>query len=248
MAPAELKMRTTNQKPKLRTWVIVVLIAIALVALLFGAYLAFGQRPTISNNESFVYESIPAFSGNTSYEVNGGVPFFTESEITDDAYELYSSLDSLGRCGSAIACLSKELMPTEERGSIGMIKPTGWHTVRYDDLIKDKYLYNRCHLIAYMLSGENANEKNLITGTRHMNVAGMLPYEIEVGDYLESTNNHVMYRVTPIFVDSELLARGVLMEAYSVEDSGRGVSFNVFIYNVQPGIEIDYSTGESWIT
>ena len=248
MASAELKMRTTNQKPKLRTWVIVAFIVIALAGLLFAAYMAVGQRPTNSNSDSFLYESIPAFSGNASCEVNGGVPYFTESEITGEAYEFYSSLDSLGRCGPAMACLSKDLMPTEDRGSIGMIKPSGWHTVRYDELIDDKYLYNRCHLIAYMLTGENANAENLITGTRYLNVVGMLPYEIEVGNYLESTNNHVVYRVTPIFVDSELLARGVLMEAHSVEDSGRGVSFNVFVYNVQPGIEIDYSTGESWIT
>ena len=161
------------------------------------------------------------------------------------SYESYSKLDSLGRCGIAIACVGRDLMPTEERGSIGMIKPAGWHTVRYDDLVDGKYLYNRCHLLGYQLTGENANEKNLITGTRYLNVDGMLPYENEIADYVKSTGNHVLYRVTPIYSGKDLLARGVQMEAYSIEDNGKGVCFNVFAYNVQPGIVIDYATGDS---
>ena len=159
----------------------------------------------------------------------------------------YSDLDTLGRCGAAYANICKELMATEKRGEIGMIKPTGWHTVRYDDIISDKYLYNRCHLIGFQLAGENANEKNLVTGTRYMNVDGMLPFENMIADYVKETDNHVLYRVTPIFVGDDLVCRGVEMEAYSVEDNGEGTSFHVFVYNIQPGIEIDYATGDSWV-
>lgn len=188
---------------------------------------------------------IPQYTGSAYAEINGNIPFFQESDITTTAYEEYSPLDRLGRCGPAMACLGRETMPTEERGEIGMIRPSGWHTVRYDDLIEDKYLYNRCHLIAYMLAGENDNELNLITGTRYMNTEGMLPFEIEVADYIFKTGNHVLYRVTPCFSDNDLVAMGVLMEAYSVEDNGRGLSFNVFVFNIQPGISIDYRTGNS---
>lgn len=187
---------------------------------------------------------IPEYSGSPYVEVSGNVPSFTDADLSSPA-ETYAPLDSLGRCGSAMAIVSLETMPTEERGSIGMVKPSGWHTVRYDDLIADRYLYNRCHLIGYQLTGENANERNLITGTRHLNVEGMLPFENEVADYVERTGNRVLYRVTPVFVGGELVARGVQMEARSVEDGGAGVSFNVFCHNVQPGIEIDYGTGES---
>ncbi|MFQ6942659.1 MAG: DNA/RNA non-specific endonuclease [Collinsella intestinalis] len=187
---------------------------------------------------------IPEYSGSPYVEVSGNVPSFTDADLSSPA-ETYTPLDSLGRCGSAMAIVSLETMPTEERGSIGMVKPSGWHTVRYDDLIADRYLYNRCHLIGYQLTGENANERNLITGTRHLNVEGMLPFENEVADYVESTGNRVLYRVTPVFAGDELVARGVQMEAQSVEDGGAGVSFNVFCHNVQPGIEIDYGTGES---
>lgn len=187
---------------------------------------------------------IPEYSGSPYVEVSGNVPSFTDADLSSPA-ETYKPLDSLGRCGSAMAIVSHETMPTEERGSIGMVKPSGWHTVRYDDLIADRYLYNRCHLIGYQLTGENANERNLITGTRHLNVEGMLPFENEVADYVERTGNRVLYRVTPVFVGGELVARGVQMEARSVEDGGVGVSFNVFCHNVQPGIEIDYGTGES---
>lgn len=189
--------------------------------------------------------SIPAYTGVAFAEVNNNKPLFEKEDLTTEAFEMYSELDSLGRCGVAYANVCSELMPTGERGAIGMIKPTGWHTVKYPEVIEDLYLYNRCHLIGYQLTGENANEKNLITGTRYMNVEGMLPFENEVAEYVRETDNHVLYRVTPVFSGNNLVADGVLMEAYSVEDSGNGVSFCVFVYNVQPEIEIDYKTGES---
>ena len=185
------------------------------------------------------------YCGETFVEVNGNVPYFTAEDITTESFEYYSELDDLGRCGVTCANIGKDLMPTEERGEIGMVKPTGWHTVKYPEVIEDLFLYNRCHLIGYQLSGENANEKNLITGTRYFNTQGMLPFENEVAGYVRKTGNHVLYRVTPIFEGDNLVAEGVLMEAYSVEDKGKGVEFCVFVYNVQPGIEIDYATGES---
>lgn len=192
-------------------------------------------------------ETVPVYSGEPYTELNGNIPYFTDREKTEDVFEHYSDLDTLGRCGAAYANICKELMPTEKRGEIGMIKPTGWHTVRYDDIISDKYLYNRCHLIGFQLAGENANEKNLVTGTRYMNVDGMLPFENMIADYVKETDNHVLYRVTPIFFGDDLVCRGVEMEAYSVEDNGEGTSFHVFVYNIQPGIEIDYATGDSWV-
>ena len=195
--------------------------------------------------EAFASETIPEYSGNPYVELNGNLPYFTDEELSTTAFELYSELDSLGRCGAGYANICKEIMPTEERGSIGMVKPTGWHTVKYD-CIADRYLYNRCHLIGYQLAGENANEKNLITGTRYLNVDGMLPFENEVADYVNDTDNHVLYRVTPVFSGDNLLASGVIIEAKSVEDNGAGLQFNVYCYNVQPGISIDYTTGESW--
>lgn len=195
--------------------------------------------------EAFASETIPEYSGNPYVELNGNLPYFTDEELSTTAFELYSELDSLGRCGAGYANICKEIMPTEERGSIGMVKPTGWHTVKYD-CIADRYLYNRCHLIGYQLAGENANEKNLITGTRYLNVDGMLPFENEVADYVNDTDNHVLYRVTPVFSGDNLVASGVIIEAKSVEDNGAGVQFNVYCYNVQPGISIDYTTGESW--
>lgn len=188
---------------------------------------------------------IPEYSGKAYCEVNGNVPYFSEDELVTEAFENYSELDSLGRCGAAYANICKELMPTKERGEIGMVKPSGWHTVKYSDRIDGNYLYNRCHLIAYQLAGENANEKNLITGTRYLNVTGMLPFENAVADYVESTGNHVLYRVTPVFDGDNLVASGVHMEAESVEDKGAGVCFNVYVYNVQPGVVIDYATGDS---
>ena len=193
----------------------------------------------------FDLDAIPAFTGTPWVEINGGVPYFAESELTGESFETYSQLDGLSRCGVAYACVGQELMPTEERGEIGMVKPSGWHTVRYDDLIEGKYLYNRCHLIGFQLTGENANEQNLITGTRYLNTQGMLPWENRVAAYVKNTNNHVLYRVTPVFEGEELVARGVLLEALSVEDGGEDVRFCVYAYNVQPGIEIDYLTGSS---
>ena len=198
-----------------------------------------------TNTTSFDLSVIPAYTDSPYYPVNNNYPFFQTDELVSETYYRFSDLDSLGRCGVATACVGIDGFPTEERGNIGMVKPSGWHTVRYDDLIKDKYLYNRCHLIAFSLSGENANEKNLITGTRYLNIEGMLPFEIQVHNYIEDTGNHVMYRVTPIYDGDNLVASGVLMEGYSVEDSGEGICFNVFCYNVQPGIIIDYSDGSS---
>lgn len=187
---------------------------------------------------------IPEYSGEPYVTVNDNVPQFLETDLSTDSYEYYSDLDSLGRCGVVYACIGTELMPTEERGSIGSVKPTGWHTVKYD-VVDGNYLYNRCHLIGYQLSGENVNTKNLITGTRYLNVDGMLPFENMVADYVLETENHVMYRVTPIFDGDNLLASGVQIEAESVEDNGEGILFNVYCYNVQPGVEIDYATGDS---
>ncbi|MBP3360706.1 MAG: DNA/RNA non-specific endonuclease [Clostridia bacterium] len=176
--------------------------------------------------------------------INNNAPEFSDDEISTESFESYSELDSLGRCGAATACIGKDIMPIEERGAIGQVKPSGWQIAKYD-IVDGKYLYNRCHLIGYQLTGENANEKNLITGTRSMNVDGMLPYENMVADYVEETGNHVMYRVTPIFEGDNLLANGVQMEALSVEDNGAGISFNVFVFNTQPGIEINYADGTS---
>lgn len=187
---------------------------------------------------------VPEYSGEPYVAVNDNVPQFLETDLSTDSYEYYSDLDSLGRCGVVYACIGTDLMPTEERGSIGSVKPTGWHTVKYD-VVDGNYLYNRCHLIGYQLSGENVNTKNLITGTRYLNVDGMLPFENMVADYVLETENHVMYRVTPIFDGDNLLASGVQIEAESVEDNGEGILFNVYCYNVQPGVEIDYATGDS---
>ncbi len=190
----------------------------------------------------FDLSTIPVYSGNPYVSINGGQPNFSEEEKNAEAFETYSPLDSLGRCGVAFANICTELMPTEERGDIGMVKPAGWHTQRYDDLIDGKYLYNRCHLIGYQLAGENAVE-NIITGTRYLNVEGMLPLENQVAEYVQSTSHHVLYRVTPIYEGDNLLASGLLMEAYSVEDDGAGVCFCNYVYNVQPYIDIDYVSG-----
>lgn len=187
---------------------------------------------------------IPPYQGTPCVVINNNCPDFSPSDFSTDSFEEYSELDSLGRCGPALANIGRDIMPTEKRGPIGQIKPSGWHTVKYD-IIDKKYLYNRCHLIGYQLTGENANPQNLITGTRYLNVEGMLPFENKVAEYVKKTGNHVLYRVTPIFTDDNLLADGVQIEAISVEDKGRGISFNVFCYNVQPGITIDYSNGNS---
>lgn len=191
-------------------------------------------------------EDIPEYSGETYTVINDNVPYFEEEELEQEIFESYSPLDKYDRCGVAYAMLGEELMPTEERESIRDVKPTGWQTSAYEDLIRDTYLYNRSHLIAFSLAGENANTSNLITGTDYMNKEGMQPFELAVLEYIRDTGNHVLYRVSPIFEDDELVARGVQMEAYSVEDSGEGICYNVYIYNVQPGVVIDYETGENW--
>lgn len=188
--------------------------------------------------------AIPEYTGSAYTVLNDNIPDFPEEDFTEESFETYSDLDSLGRCGVAYANIGEDLMPTIKRGSIGQVKPSGWHTVKYDS-VDGKYLYNRCHLIGYQLTAENANEKNLITGTRYLNTEGMLPFENMVADYIKETGNHVLYRVTPMFDGNNLVATGVQMEAESVEDKGDGILYNVFCYNIQPGITIDYKSGDS---
>ena len=202
---------------------------------------------TQKNDDSSIItlDNLPEFNGTAYVALNDNAPYFTKDDYTTESYEYYSPLDKLGRCGVTMACIGKDIMPTDERGEIGQVKPTGWVTAKYD-FVDGKYLYNRCHLIGWQLTGENANEQNLITGTRYMNVDGMLPFENMVDDYIEETGNHVLYRVTPIFKGDELVARGVTIEAWSVEDDGEGICFNVYCYNNQPGVEIDYATGKNW--
>ncbi len=196
------------------------------------------------NLKSYTLETIPDYDGEPFVILDDNIPHFTEEDKKSKEFEIYQDLDALGRTTLAFANIGPSLMPTEERGNIGNIKPSGWHTVKYD-IVSGKYLYNRCHLIGYQLTGENANEKNLITCTRYMNTVGMLGFEDMVADYIKNTNNHVLYRVTPIYKDDNLLASGVVMEALSLEDDGEGIKFNVYIFNVQDGIEIDYKTGDS---
>ncbi len=198
---------------------------------------------SIIHSETSV-DRIPDYSGEIYITLSDNIPEFTEDELVTKSYETYSDLDRLGRCGVAESCIGIDIMPTEDREGIGQIKPSGWVTAKYD-IVDGKYLYNRCHLIGFQLAGENANEKNLITGTRYFNVEGMLPFENMVADYVKETENHVLYRVTPVFEGENLVAKGVRMEAYSVEDEGDGICFNVFVYNIQPGITIDYLTGQS---
>lgn len=193
---------------------------------------------------SFDLNSIPEFNEEPYVIINSNIPEFSDEECKAKTFEKYSELDSLGRCGTAFACVGRETMPTAEREAIGQVKPSGWKSIKYD-IVDGKYLYNRCHLIGYQLTAENANAKNLITGTRYMNVEGMLPFENKVADYIDETDNHVLYRVTPIFKESNLVANGVQMEAKSIEDNGEGICFNVYVYNVQPGIIIDYANGNS---
>lgn len=202
-------------------------------------------RTWIPEEQKISLEEIPVYAGAPFVEINGNIPQFEEEDFEKAVFEKYSSLDLLGRCGTAYAKLGKELMPEKKRESISEVIPTGWQNKKYAS-IDQGYLYNRCHLIGYQLAGENANEKNLITGTRYMNVDGMLPLENKVADYIQETGNHVLYRVTPIYNGADMVASGVQMEAESVEDGGKGVCFNVYCYNVQPGIEIDYATGENW--
>ena len=191
-------------------------------------------------------EDVPEYSGEPYVEINDNQPEFEEYELTTVPFENYSKLDELGRCGEAEACVGEETMPTEDRESISGVEPTGWENEKYD-IVDGGYVYNRCHLIGFQLTGENANEENLITGTRYMNTEGMLPFENMVADYIKETGNHVLYRVTPIFEGNNLVASGVHMEAKSVEDNGEGILFNVYCYNAQPGVGIDYTTGESWL-
>lgn len=221
------------------TWLLSLIIVVAVAISCFVA-----QSENSDRNASISIDDLPAFSDKPYVVVNNNIPEFQEDEITGNTYECYSELDALNRCGYAIACIGIDGMPTEERGSIGQVKPSGWQTVKYD-VVDGKYLYNRCHLIGYQLTGENANECNLITGTRYLNVEGMLPFENMVADYVKETGKHVMYRVTPVFSGNELVARGVQIEALSVEDDGAGISFNIYAYNNQPGVTIDYATGDS---
>ena len=219
---------------------------VVLCSLFLGGCEGMSPSGAVSAATSYELDELPAYSGEAYVTVHNGDPFFEAEDMTTDSYERYSELDALGRCGTAWANVGIDLMPTEERGSIGQVKPTGWQTVKYD-IVDGKYLYNRCHLIGFQLTGENANERNLITGTRYLNIEGMLPFEDQVADYVKETENHVLYRVTPVFQGDELVARGVLLEGLSVEDQGEGICFCVYAYNVQPGVAIDYATGNSWL-
>lgn len=236
-------MRHTDIRWKL----LLVLLCCLLLTACGGSMQGADSQEMSGRQEDIPLSDIPEYTGEPYIAVDGNEPDFSEEERTANTFESYSELDSLGRCGAAYACIGRDLMPAEERGSIGQVKPTGWQTVKYEN-VDGKYLYNRCHLIGYQLTGENANEKNLITGTRYMNVDGMLPFENMVADYVKETGNHVLYRVTPVFEEDDLLANGVQMEALSVEDEGADISYNVFVYNVQPGISIDYATGDSAVS
>lgn len=203
---------------------------------------------TSQSSSVFSLDNIPEYDDSPYIKIDDNIPDFTdEQKSLTKSYEEYGKLDSLGRCTYAISCIGKDLMPTEERGAIGSVKPTGWQIAKYD-FIDGKYLYNRCHLIGYQLTGENANECNLITGTRYLNIDGMLPFENDIADYIDITNNHVLYEVTPIYKGDNLVASGVHMQAYSVEDKGDGICFNIYCYNVQPGVDIDYATGNNKIS
>lgn len=223
------------KKKTIRNVIGIVLLAIVALYYYFG-----NDKPVYS--ESVM--NVPAFSDDAYVVINNNEPEFSDDDLTETAYEFYSELDRLGRCGYAMACIGQELMPTEDRESISQVKPSGWVQAKYD-IVDGESLYNRCHLIGFQLTGENANERNLITGTRYLNVEGMLPFENMVADYIKETGNHVLYRVTPVFDENNLVARGVQMEARSVEDNGDGICFNIYAYNNQPGITIDYATGKS---
>ena len=202
------------------------------------------SNTTTTDSSNITINNIPEYSGDDYIILNNNVPNFSDSDLTTTSFEEYAPLDDLGRCGVAYSNIGTDIMPTEKRESISSVKPSGWHSVKYD-IVEGKYLYNRSHLIGYQLTAENANDRNLITGTRYFNATLMLPYENMVADYIKETNNHVLYRVTPVFEGNNLVATGVQMEAKSVEDNGEGIEFNVFVYNVQPGITIDYATGDS---
>ena len=210
-----------------------------LTGLLTSCISAVPQQP------AYDLSDLPEYDGTPYVVLNDNMPLFAEEDKTPVSFEYYSELDELERCGPAYACVSTDTMPTEKRGPIGSVKPSGWQTAKYDN-VDGKHLYNRCHLLGFQLTGENANAENLITGTRYLNTQGMLPFENLIADYVKETGNHVLYRVTPIFQGVELVARGVQMEGWSVEDEGEGVCFHVFAYNVQPGINIHYLSGLSW--
>lgn len=248
------RTREKTRQNKNRTIVILLLLAAVVALTALGLYrngnltldnllveLGFKEPPTVTVS----MDDIPPYSGDPYVVLQDNWPNFGPGDLTTEAFEIYSELDGLGRCGPAYANICLEIMPEEPRGDIGAVKPSGWQAVKYD-FIEGKYLYNRCHLIGYQLAGENANKQNLITGTRYLNVTGMLPFENMVDSYVENTENHVLYRVTPVFEENNLVASGVQMEAFSVEDEGEGICFHVFVYNVQPGVRIDYATGNSW--
>ena len=238
------KQPVSKQKPEGKEKKSALLSFLAVVILALASFVADVYPQMLGPTGSLSEDPIPIFSVEPYVVLEGNLPSFLPEELGTDAYEFYSEQDLLGRCGYAQACIGPELMPEEERESIGQIKPAGWHTVKYD-CVDGKYLYNRCHLIGFQLTGENANKNNLITGTRYLNVEGMLPFENMVADYIKETGNHVLYRVTPVYRGTELVARGVRMEALSVEDGGEGICFHVYCYNNQPGVVIDYATGRS---
>lgn len=239
------KKRRTNTKQLKQLLGIIVFVIFITISFFFSNYI-YNEE---SNNEvqqaytNININSIPKYTGSIYININNNVPYFNENEYTTNAFEQYSELDEYGRCGVAYANICKEIMPTKTREDISNVKPTGWIQKKYNG----EYLYNRCHLIGHQLAGEDANKLNLITGTKYLNVVGMLPFENKVAEYIKNNkNNHVLYRVTPIFKEDNLLANGVQIEACSVEDKGKGICFNVYIYNVQPGISINYKTGESF--
>ena len=215
-------------------------VIVLIIALLVSWYLQKQNEPVYSQS----VQDVPAFSGEPFVVISDNIPEFSEEDLVEESYEYYSPLDSLERCGYAMACIGRDIMPTEDRESISSVKPSGWVQNQYD-FVDGKSLYNRCHLIGFQLTGENANERNLITGTRYCNVEGMLPFENMIADYVKETGNHVLYRVTPVYDGDNLVARGVQMEARSVEDNGAGVCFHVYVYNNQPGVIIDYATGDN---
>ena len=228
-----------EKKKNRRAALAIVLAAEVVAAAVFALWYLGRDKPSVSPVD------VPPYSGQPYVVLQENQPDFYLTDLTTEEFEWYSDLDELGRCGTAYANISRYTMPTEPREEIGIVKPSGWQSVQYD-FVNGGYLYNRCHLIGFQLAGENANEKNLITGTRYMNTEGMLPFENMVAWYVEDTGNHVLYRVTPVYEGADLVARGVRMEAMSVEDEGEGVCFHVFVYNVQPGVVIDYATGDSW--
>lgn len=245
MTYVTMRQRKEKRRKKRRS----VAIASIAMAILYIVTRSLYGIPSSEPEQVISVSEIPDYDGKPYVVINNNIPYFSEEDYSDTSFEIYSELDELGRCRAAFANVGRDIMPTEPRGDIGKIKPSGWNQVKYEGIVESNppYLYNRCHLIAYCLTAENANEKNLITGTRYMNVEGMLPFEKRVAKYLDNNDNHVLYRVTPIFEGKNLVANGVLIEAYSIEDEGNGICFCVYCYNVQPDIKINYTTGESMI-